>query len=348
MTRRSGGAKRSSWHTYRRRMTIVRLLLRHARSRDDLIKAVRMELGEEAYPEAQEAAFKHDLDKLKEEYNCQIVFKRKEGVYELQDLGELALLDLSDTVLDALKIIEQLGKLLPGSINLSIFTDQIIRLLPPSRRDALLDRSSVLIKTQGQSHSPPEPSVIDKIRRAIRQRQELEFDYTGLNSDEPAHYRVQPYGILIRPEGHIYLDANRVSVTPSHALPKTRNLSPVQEFRLDRIVADSIRMLPNKLPAERVGLQKYRIKYKLSKEVARRRDVASYFPETVFDYHSDGSATVTATVTNLWQTRQVLLRYGHVCTVLEPPELVEMFRETARGLYDIYLAGEQTERSLGE
>jgi len=43
-----------------------------------------------------------------------------------------------------------------------------------------------------------------------------------------------------------------------------------------------------------------------------------------------------------------LLRYGHVCTVLEPPELVEMFRETARGLHDIYLAGEQTERSLGE
>jgi predicted DNA-binding transcriptional regulator YafY len=345
MTPRSGGAKRSSWHTYRRRMTIVRLLLRHARSRDELIKAVRVELGEEAYPDAQEAAFKHDLDKLKEEYNCQIIFKRKEGVYELQDLGELALLDLSDTVLDALKVIEQLGKLLPGSMNLDVFADQIIRLLPPSRREALPSRSSVSVTVQGQSNTQPEQTVIDKLRRAIRQRQEIEFKYTGLNNDETALYRVQPYEILIRPEGHIYLDANRVSVTPNLALPKMRDPSPVQQFRLDRIDAESIKLLPNKLPAERIGLKTYQIKYRLGKEVARRRDVASYFPETVFEYHNDGSATVTASVTNLWQTRQVLLRYGHVCTVLEPPELVEMFRESAKGLYQNYF-GE--ERSIGE
>lgn len=344
MTPRSGGAKRSSWHTYRRRMTIVRLLLRQARSRDELIKAVRLELGEEAYPDAQEAAFKHDLDKLKEEYNCQIVFRRKEGVYELQDLGELALLDFSDTVLDALKIIEQLGKLLPGSMNLNVFADQIIRLLPPSRRETLPSRSPVSVAIhQGQSNSQPEQTVIDKLRRAIRQRQEIEFLYTGLN-DETALYRVQPYEIVIRPEGHIYLDGNRVSVTPSHALPKTQ--SQVQQFRLDRIDAESIKLLPNKLPAERTGLKTYQIKYKLSNEVARRRDVASYFPETVFEYHDDGSATVTASVTNLWQTRQVLLRYGHVCTVLEPPELVEMFRESAKGLYQNYFGTD--ERSIGE
>ncbi|HWQ13318.1 MAG TPA: WYL domain-containing protein [Roseiflexaceae bacterium] len=45
---------------------------------------------------------------------------------------------------------------------------------------------------------------------------------------------------------------------------------------------------------------------------------------------------MTATVTNLWQTRQVLLRYGDACTVLEPAELVALFRRTANGLRQIY------------
>ncbi len=45
---------------------------------------------------------------------------------------------------------------------------------------------------------------------------------------------------------------------------------------------------------------------------------------------------MTATVTNLWQTRQVLLRYGDACVVHEPPELVALFAKTARGLGAIY------------
>ncbi|NJM08353.1 WYL domain-containing protein, partial [Candidatus Gracilibacteria bacterium] len=53
-------------------------------------------------------------------------------------------------------------------------------------------------------------------------------------------------------------------------------------------------------------------------------------------YHDDGSATVTATVTNLWQARQILLRYGDACCVQEPPELVALLRKTALGLTAIY------------
>ena len=70
--------------------------------------------------------------------------------------------------------------------------------------------------------------------------------------------------------------------------------------------------------------------------VARRRDVAAYFPNTQISYHDDGSASVTATVTNLWQARQILLRYGDACVVSEPPELVALFRATARGLSALY------------
>ena len=34
--------------------------------------------------------------------------------------------------------------------------------------------------------------------------------------------------------------------------------------------------------------------------------------------------------------RQILLRYGDACEVLEPAELVALFRKTARGLAEIY------------
>jgi predicted DNA-binding transcriptional regulator YafY len=38
----------------------------------------------------------------------------------------------------------------------------------------------------------------------------------------------------------------------------------------------------------------------------------------------------------LWQARQVLLRYGTGCKVLRPPELIELFRQTAQGMASLY------------
>jgi hypothetical protein len=57
------------------------------------------------------------------------------------------------------------------------------------------------------------------------------------------------------------------------------------------------------LPPTRPQLRSYTVRYRLLAVVARRRDVATYFPNTQIVYHDDGSATITATITNLWQTR---------------------------------------------
>jgi hypothetical protein len=92
------------------------------------------------------------------------------------------------------------------------------------------------------------------------------------------------------------------------------------------------------LPPQRIAPPTYHLRYRLLPVVARRRDIAVYFPNTHIEYHDDGSATISATVTNLWQVRQVLLRYGTACEVLEPPELIELFQKTAQGLTAIYVA----------
>jgi hypothetical protein len=64
MTRQTGGTKRSSWLTFRRRLLLVRLLLRSPASSTDLIAAVQAELGDEGYPPAASSALKHDFDAL--------------------------------------------------------------------------------------------------------------------------------------------------------------------------------------------------------------------------------------------------------------------------------------------
>src|SRR4051794_28917892 len=106
MSSRSGGTKRSSWFTFKRRLLLIRLLLREPMRSGDLIAAVRMTLGEEGYPEAAASALKHDFDALKSEYGCRINYQRSTGCYALGDLGELALLDLPDNCMEALAFLE--------------------------------------------------------------------------------------------------------------------------------------------------------------------------------------------------------------------------------------------------
>lgn len=245
MVHSSGGTKRSSWLTFRRRLLLVRTLLRGPATGSGLVEAINAELGEQGYPAAASAALKHDLDALKGEYGCLIRYDRSSRQYVLDDVGELALLDLPDACMEAL---------------------------------AFLDASF-----------PAEGELF-----------------------EHAHVRA-----LIE----------RVQLL----------LPPARQAQLRRQRSGG-RTAP--LPPEHIPAPRYALRYTLIPQVAHRRDVTSYFPDTAIAYNADGSATVTATVSNLWQARQVLLRYGEACTVHEPPELVDLFAQTARGLGAIYSGGE--------
>lgn len=50
----------------------------------------------------------------------------------------------------------------------------------------------------------------------------------------------------------------------------------------------------------------------------------------------DGSALVSAHSSDLWQARQILLRYREHCRVLEPPELVAVMRASVEQLAALY------------
>ncbi len=279
MTQHTGGKKRSSWLTVRRRLLLVRLLLRGPTTREALITAVQAELGQEGYPTAADSALKYDMDWLRA-YGCDISFHRRTGLYMLENLDDLALLDLPDNCMEALMFLETSfpsGDDMPEYTNIRALLDRI-RLLLPAHRRHQYDHQMRPISLHMLGHPPQliDPAVMTIVKRAIEQRRQLVFDYLSNFDEHPRRHRVAPYAIFFRAEGHGYLDATLLDVSPrGYELPNTTIW-----YRLNRIVSGSITILPDVLPPQRMQPLSYRLVYRLAPVVARRRDVTVYFPET--------------------------------------------------------------------
>ncbi len=342
-----GGKKRSSLLTFRRRLLIVRLLMRGPQPADTLIGEVQRTLGDEGYPPAAPAALKHDLDAIKNEFGCVIRFKHAIKCYELEDLGELRLLDLPDHLIETLSFLEASFPSEHGiseQTNVHVLISTLVAMLPTARQDALEQRRKIMrLKLHEGSASRIERETLLTIQRAIAGRQELSFDYTSPGDEHSRWHRVAPYHISASPEGHMYLDATMLEAVPP--IPKLRRNALIT-YRLDRVVTGTARVLPQMLPHTPPAPPAYTLRYRLAPAIARQRDFTLYFPLSKPTYHEDGSATVEASITNLWQARHILLRYGAGCVVDSPPELVALFRETADGLYTIY--GSQGAKAHGE
>jgi predicted DNA-binding transcriptional regulator YafY len=337
MTAHSRGNRRSSLHTFSRRLLIIRALLREPLDREQVIAVVRRELGEEAYPEQATIALKHDLDALKREYGCVIRHTRGTGRYELRDLGQLALLDLPDTCLEALAFIDSSfpdGATVPATVAIRALLKRIEQLLPEQRRAAL--RAPSLVQLQlgaGGDVTRIDQGTLRNVRRAITSRRQLRFAYlSSYDTDTPRTHTVEPYRIFFSDVGHGYLDCTHLTAVPS------RGEQPGQwiNYRLDRIVANTVTVLNQVLPPTRRQPPSHTVSYTLSPRVARHRNVAHIFPHSRFTWHDDGSASVTATVTDLWQARLALMRYAGACTVTGPPQLVAMMREAVAEMMTIY------------
>lgn len=336
MTRLGGGAKRSSWATFKRRLLLARLLLRGPTSKADLVEAVQLALANNGYPTDVDSALKKDIEALKREFGCEIGFHRKHGHYELRTLGELALLDLTDDCFEALLFLDANfpeGDALPELVHIRTLLDQINQLLPKERRNTFTKQRPLHLQRMSASTDRVSPELLRTLRRAIR-RQEVCFEYVSNQPGTPQiWHRVAPYDIIFKPNGHVYLDAATLEIKPTDP---TLRLPTTTPYRLDRIVGETVQVLSSTLPPHRIGVRTYAIRYWLHPNVARRKDIAYHFPDTQVVYDDDGSAMVTAKATNLWQARQTLFRYGSACIVQEPPELVELFRKAIREMTNSY------------
>lgn len=165
-----------------------------------------------------------------------------------------------------------------------------------------------------------DPDTVKKIEQAIQQGQQLEFTYRSRDGQERRHV-IEPRPLVFR-QGHVYLYG--WSVDWNKDLP----------FRLDYIQPGTVHILSNSIK-ERPFPRSYTLRYQLSALVARDR-VSKHFPDQDVEYHEDGSATVTARITDLFDTAQILFRYREHCLVLDPPELVEQMRTSIAKMYANY------------
>ncbi len=325
-----GGTKRSSWLVFWRRLVIMRTLLRGPARHTVLWDAARAELGAEAWGASPGSALRHDLTALRREFGCVIQYQAGSG-YHLVDPGMLSLLDLPDDQLQTLHLLADLTDTLPAHMRDSMtqLLTQLISLLPPARRTPRLDEAGEQIVTP-RSVTDLDRTLLRRIRRAVG-HQQLQFQYcsTFTTTDDGIAHRVAPYGLLVR-DGHLYLDADCLwADSPAWQARALR-------YRLDRIVPESLQVLPDVVPPLRLNMPTYELRYELTPAVARRRDVALHFVDSQVDYRDDGSALVTAIIDDLWHARLTLLRYGANCRVLAPSELITLMRETARDLAALY------------
>lgn len=167
-----------------------------------------------------------------------------------------------------------------------------------------------------------DPATLGKIEHAIRAGQQLEFTYCSPRDGRERRHMVEPQPLVFR-QGHVYLHG--WSLDWNKELP----------FRLDYILPGSARVLSTLCVRQRPAPRTYTLRYWLSATIARNK-VSEHFSNHQVEQHEDGSATVTAKITDLFDTMQILFRYREHCIVLDPPELVEQMQASATKIYANY------------
>jgi predicted DNA-binding transcriptional regulator YafY len=328
--RRRGGKKRSSWLTFHRRLCLVRRLVRSPATAAELIAHVRASFSDEIYPDDARAALRHDLAALRDEFECEI--ERTDGQYHIVAYGRLALLDLPDGDMEALSflIATFAESPLPNAGQIDALLRRVVALLTPERR-RLLERSRPAPRVDVPRLSAgPDTRIVAKLRDALG-RQFISFLYRSSYAEEGAlvTHRVAPYELIFR-EGHTYLEGF------CHECPIRELEGRYVLYRVDRIVPESLQLHSTQLNVGPPPRHRYPLRYRLGPPVARQRDIALWFPCSEVTFLDDGSAEVCAETSDLWQARQILLRYREHCQVSEPPELAALIRESVARMAALY------------
>ena len=334
--REYGGERRSSMLTFQRRMLVARCLIRGAVTTATLIAEARALQGVEAYPTDASAAVRHDIAALRDMFGCEISYQRPHG-YVLEYPGDLALLDLPDEELEALGFLLSTfhDTALPNAIPVGAFLDRIVSILPEQRRRQLQRASSHPRLDSPRAARRPAQPIIERLKHSLGHSQ-ISFEYVSsyATGGEVLRHRVAPYDLLFR-DGHTYLeglclDCQIQELVNTHVL-----------YRVDRIVPASLRILAAQLAPGGARRRSYSLRYWLSPRIAARRDIALWFPDSIATFSDDGSAIVTAEIHDLWQARQIMLRYREHCRVLEPPELLAMICESIERMSALYSTMEE-------
>lgn len=185
----------------------------------------------------------------------------------------------------------------------------------------------------------PHRATIDLLEKACRSRQQVRFQYQPLHrpEDQVEHQTIDPYQIEYN-DGHFYL------IGYSHKRNLKGGAVGFLPYRVDRIVTDSLKMLPNMIDVRRTRPQ-IEFSYWLHDNSARRgvslRWVWQQIEREEIYQDEQGQqkhrALVRARDYDPWRIVQKLLKYGEQAELVSgPPELIERMRSTVERMYKLY------------
>jgi predicted DNA-binding transcriptional regulator YafY len=307
----------------RRRKAILALLHRGPHGRDEIIAALdrdqlflydQME-DPDVIATKQKYQFRRDLKTLRLHY--QITFDNKDKRYSLLETPFGFSLDQKQLAAFAMVLDTFHGKTIPYAHDIQDLFSLLMSRLPDDQQKAILEQRRALhIDVSEQTdYSTLDSSTLNEIEKAIVRGQQLAFTYRSPRTGNDVRHALEAQPLQYK-DGHVYLYGWSIDYQKE------------LRFRLDYILPGTAKMLPKKVERTRPPQPTYLLRYHLTPRIARN-GVSKRFPAQEIEPHPDGSATITAHIDDLFEARQILLRYGENCIVESPPELLTLLQPVA-------------------
>lgn len=302
-----------------RALTMLATLQEGDASREELIAHVRGELGEKAYGTSPHDSFENDKRFLAA-LDFKLSYDRRANRYHLRrESHPLLRLMLTPEELDALSVIQHAFAKTTYADAVAQLVSRVRACLPPYLQAHPPSDPLLMGLIQVMDVAESEKAKMLVVNEAMRRRQWLEFDYRSPRTERTIRHPVQPYNSVEYRDGHLYFEG--------------RNLKwdMTLDYRVDRIVNGTIRLLPNKFAESQRKPILLPLRYRLSAKVARygaTRHFAGHAEERL----DDGWLLVTAQIAkdDLFWASKKLLKYGENCVVEEPPELVKEMQRVVK------------------
>lgn len=323
---KGGKGSRPSQRPIGRALIMLSLLRQREASKAELIAHVRAESAEEPYGENPTASFKRDRQWL-ERLGIEVRYDRQLKAYRLEtESHPLWQLDLTQDEVETLaqvhrafadtlyaeaidRLVAHISQRLSDDLRAALARDPIVSLVIASMDDPETVRRNLAL-----------------VESAMRQHRQLEFDYRSPRHPEPKCHVVEPDPDSVKyRDGHLYFGGRPVKG------------SQVLNFRVDRIVPGSARLLPRKFAPRERRARPLKLRYRLKAKIASL-GASPRFREHTEEHLPNGDVVVTAETTAdemFWDSKK-LLKYGENCEVLEPPALRHEMARVAREMARIY------------
>src|SRR6266705_2214479 len=323
--RRESVAGRAS----QRRQAIFALLHKAPHSYDEIITALKREClllydhaeDPDAIARRLQYQFRRDLDALRLQYKIEYDSTMKR--YCLVEVPFGLSLDQRQLAAFAMMFHTFAEKTFPYANDVQELLAFLLGRLPDDQQKAVVKQRLALNIdfSERTDYSSLDPSTLNEVGKAIMRGHQLAFIYRSPREGKEHRHVIEPKPLSFK-NGHVYLHGWSVDYDKE------------LHFRLDYILPGTAKMSPTP-QRPRPAPRTFPLRYRLTPALARN-SVSQHFQDQQVELHPDGSATVTAQITDLFEARQIVLKYGENCIVESPPELVEQMRVIAAHFAQTY------------